>query len=349
MNLWIDLDNSPHVLLFAPIARELQRRGANLIITVREFSQTRELAQQHGLSFTTVGRHYGSSAAKVVKVAGTFYRAASLARFIARHRILAAVSHGSRAMVLAAYALRRPVMTLYDYEFASYRLYNMLSDRILAPEVIPDDRLIAQGLDLRKLVRYPGLKEEVYVYGFHPDLGLMGRLGLDRKKLIVTLRPPATWAHYHHERSQILFAALMNRLKREPDVQVVIPARTEAQARELKSTYGLDDQRFLIFTQPVDALSLMWCSDVVFSGGGTMTREAALLGLNVYSIFGGRLGAGDESLIRQGKLKLLRQPEEIDLLTLTKREIREHAPEDCKQLASHLAGEIVRFAQERRR
>jgi uncharacterized protein len=250
--------------------------------------------------------------------------------------------------VLAAKAMRLPVMTLYDYEFASCRIYNMFSDRIAVPEVIPPERLIAQGLDLKKLLRYPGLKEEVYVYGFKPDNDLADKLELDKEKVIVTLRPPAQWAHYHHERSEIMFRALMERLKCERNVQVVIPARTEAQADELRRTYGLSGN-FRIFTRPVDGLSLMWCSDLVFSGGGTMTREAALLGLSVYTIFGGRLGAADESLIRNGRLKPLRTPSDLDLIRFEKRTRAVAPAPDRKQLALYLADEMIRFADDVRR
>ncbi len=342
MKLWIDLDNSPHVLLFAPIIRELETRGFQVLITVREFSQTRELARQHGLEFTTIGRHYGS-ASTVVKVAGTVVRAVELMKFVRKHRIDAAVSQGSRSLVLAARALRIPVMTLYDYEFASCRLFNMLSHRVLVPQVIPTDRMVSQGLDLDKLIRYPGLKEEVYVYDFKPDPDLRDKLELDRDKIIVTLRPPAKWAHYHHERSEIMFRALMDRLKREESLQVLIPARTEGQAEDLRMKYGLNG-RFRIFTRPVDGLSLLWSSDYVFSGGGTMTREAALLGLNVYTIFGGRLGAADEVLIQDGRLKLLREPADVDALVFTKRQKASRPCIEHNNLANYIADEIVSFA-----
>jgi predicted glycosyltransferase len=345
MRIWIDLDNSPHVLFFAPIIRELSKRGVDVLITVREFSQTRELARQHGLEFKTVGRHH-ESGATVIKVVGTLYRAAQLMRAISKERITVGISHGSRALVLAGRALRLPVMTLYDYEFASYRLYNVFSRRILAPEVIPDGRLVAQGLDLSKLVRYPGLKEEVYVYNFRPNLSITEKLGLDRQKLIVTVRPPATWAHYHDERSTLMFSALIKKLQSIRDAQVIIPARTESQARELRSRYELPEDRFQILTHPLDGLSLMWCSDLVFSGGGTMTREAALLGIDVYSIFGGRLGAGDESLIRAGKLSVLRQPAEIEKVRFVRRQTPLIPPFDTKRLALRLADEIESFARE---
>ena len=345
MKIWIDLDNSPHVLLFAPIIRRLTARGINVLITVREFSQTRELARQHGLEFVPVGRHY-ESGNKAAKIAGTLFRSIQLARFVAAQKITAAVSHGSRALVLASKMLRIPSMTLYDYEFASCRLYNLLSRKILAPQIVPDDRLIAQGLDLSKLIRYPGLKEEVYVYDFQPDPAVLCRLGIDGTRVVVTLRPPAPWAHYHDELSTTMFTALLNRLRELPCVEVAIPARTEAQKQDLLNRYCLTENRFHIFTQPVDGLSLMWASDHVFSGGGTMTREAALLGMNVYSIFGGRLGAGDESLIRSGKLKSLREPSDIATIDFVKHPRPARPPHGSIDLASLLAGQIERFARE---
>ena len=124
MKIWIDLDNSPHVLFFTPIIRELERSGIEVIVTVRESAQTEDLARMHGLRFTVIGKHYPTGNLSA-KVAGRQNRAIQLLRFIRKSKISVAVSHGSRAMVLAAYALRIPIITLYDYEFASYRIYNL--------------------------------------------------------------------------------------------------------------------------------------------------------------------------------------------------------------------------------
>jgi len=339
------MDNSPHVLLFAPLIRELRCSGMDFLLTVRDFSQTRSLAESHGLEFTTVGSHCQSSSL-TRKVASTLGRAWQLRQFVAKHRVAAAVSHGSRAMILAARTLGLPVLTLDDYEFSSIRLENLLSDRILVPEVIPEARLAAQGLNLQKLVRYPGLKEEVYVYDFQPDASVLDKLRLDPRGVIVTVRPPATWAHYHQSLGEVLFRALLNRLTREPGIQVVACARTEAQELELRQRYGLSSEKFKVSAEAVDGLSLMWFSDAVFSGGGTIVREAALLGLNVHSFFGGRIAAADEYLVSQGRLRLLREPGEIDTLPLpSKRTDRPVAPSG-RSMAPFIAEEILRFVRE---
>src|SRR5205085_43997 len=83
--------------------------------------------------------------------------------------IAAAVSHGSRSMVMAARWLRIPVLTMYDYEFTEAKIFNIFSDKVLVPESIPEKILDQIGLRSDKRIKYPGIKEEVYVRRFVPD------------------------------------------------------------------------------------------------------------------------------------------------------------------------------------
>ncbi len=263
MKLWIDLDNSPHVLFFAPIIRKLEQDGAEVIVTVRSFSQTEELALAHGLKFKTIGAH-NTPRLFVSRAAAALRRARQLVRYIRELHPDVAISHGSRGMVLAAWMLGIPSMTMYDYEFVSSRVFNHLSARILAPSAVNPDTLCEQGLRMRKFTPYPGLKEEVYIYDFQPDPSVLARLGLDPEKVIVTLRPAGEWAHYHNDRSELLFRTLIERLRSETDAQVVVLPRTLEQGKKLFST--LAGPPFHVVEHAVDGLSLIWFSDVVFSG-----------------------------------------------------------------------------------
>ena len=65
--------------------------------------------------------------------------------------------------------------------------------------------------------------------------------------------------------------------------------------------------------QAVDAQSLIALADLVVSAGGTMNREAAALGVPVYTTYGGRLGGVDEELIRDGRLRPLTDPRALEL------------------------------------
>ncbi len=318
MNIWIDFDNAPHVHFFAPIIEELRRRGIDSILTVRAFGQTEELARSYGMNFTVIGEHR-MPRTKLGRIAATLERAEQLADHGRKFRPAAAVSHGSRSLTMASWLLRIPSMVLYDYEFVSTGVFNRLARRVLVPEVVTHSLSRISGASAGKLMAYPGFKEEVYIYDFQPQAAVPAALELDLSRLVVTVRPPATWAHYHNRYSVILFRALVERLRRESGAQVLVLARTRDQAEELSRTYGLSTPPFRVLHHAVDGLSLMWYSDAVFSGGGTMVREAALLGVNAYSTFAGKQGAVDTELERLGKLTILRRPEQIERLTLAKR------------------------------
>jgi len=316
-NVWIDLDNSPHVHFFAPIVRSLECHGVKYFITIRSYSQTEDLARKYGLKCVVIGEHRTPRHLHTRVTAGV-RRAVRLTQYASNFKPTVAISHGSRGLTLASCWLRIPAMTFYDYEFGSLRFFNIVSKKVMVPAAIPAERLRRQGLTHKKLIAYPGFKEEVYLYDFRPDPGVLSELELDSNQIIVTLRPPATWAHYQDPRSEVLLSALLERLVQRPDVQVVIPTRTEAQAGMLRAKYSPRASNFKIFARGVDGLSLMWYSDAVFSGGGTMVREAAILGRTAYSIFAGKLGAADEALATLGLLKLIREEKEIDCLEVHK-------------------------------
>ncbi|MGC2108080.1 MAG: DUF354 domain-containing protein [Candidatus Korobacteraceae bacterium] len=348
MRLWIDFDNSPHVHFFAPLIRALEHNGMQVIVTVRSFGQTEELARSYGIPYTVIGEHRTPKFV-VARVTATIRRAFRLALFAWHCRPDLAVSHGSRALAMAAWFLRVPSMTIYDYEFVSSSFFSKVSEKVMVPETIPPDRLQVQGVDLKKVIRYPGFKEEAYVYDLCISPNILHELGLDPQRLIITVRPPATWAHYHNPKSEVLFRALIERLAREPEAQVIVLPRMKTQGDQLKSEYGMDRPPFRILDHAVDALSLMSYSDAVFSGGGTMIREAALLGANAYSIFAGTTGAADETLEKAGLLHILREPEQVRSLDIAKCPAHERRLDDRRTTRDFLCQQILTFCQQHSR
>lgn len=311
--IWIDLDNAPHAHFFAPLVRDLSLRGFEALITVRSFGQTEQLAHSYGMKFTTIGNH-AALHGRPARMAETLARAARLIEFGAAHRPVAAVSHGSRALTIAAAFLHLPTMALYDYEHVSANVFHRLCRRVLVPEIVLRD-----GSASDKCVGYPGFKEDVYVHEFQPDFRILEKLRLDPKRLIVTVRPPATWAHYHNDHSTTLFRALVDHLRSYADAQILVLARTKEQAAELSRDFALDQPCFRLTWEALDGLSLLCYSDAVFSGGGTMTREAALLGAASFSTFAGTSGAVDRELERRGLLTVLRVLDDVAHLRLCKR------------------------------
>lgn len=314
-SIWIDLDNAPHVPLFAPLIREFQRQGHRTLVTARDYGYTRGLMDQKGISYDLVGRHPGKN--RLLKVAGLAVRVAALIRWSRGRKIDVAVSHGSRALVLACAVLRIPCITMYDYEFVYTRIFNSLSTKVMLPDAFSDDVIKKLGLRGDRVIRYPGLKEEIYLGDFSPDPSILDQLGVNGDQIVVTIRPPATAAHYHNPLSEKIIQALLDRVSVESDVIGLILPRTAEQGDAVRKTLK-KPANFRVLKQAVDGLNLIAHSDLVVGGGGTMNRESAMLGVPVYSVFTGRVGTVDRALSEEGKLVLIRALEDVDRVQFKK-------------------------------
>jgi hypothetical protein len=328
--IWIDLDNSPHVPLFRPIIQELEKRGYKAIVTARDCFQVRELAELAGLDCRIIGRHYGKN--RVAKVAGLAIRVLQLAPFILRAKPALSVSHGSRALITLSALLGIRNLTISDYEHCDLRLTNWLGSEdkkwFMTPSVIPSAKYERPGMRSDHILSYPGIKEDVYVPFFVPDAKLQSELGFSADDVVVTLRPPASEAHYHNPESEKLLCTVLDMLEEHPEVRTVLVPRTPRQEQELRAARPnlFASGRIIVPQHAIDGLGLIWYSDLVISGGGTMNREAAALGVPVYSIFRGAPGAVDKHLAETGRLVMLESAEDVrDNLRLVRRS-RKHAP-----------------------
>ncbi len=316
MKIWIDLDNTPHVPFFKPVIRELEQRGYTMVLTARDAFQVCELATRFNLAYTKVGRHYGKN--RILKVLGLVWRSLQLLPFVLREKPALGLSHGSRAQILLCNLLRIPTVMIMDYEFAQTPL--LLRPRWeIVPEVLLNESLHCRNRD--RIRTYRGIKEDVYAPEFRPDSSLREELHINGSDVIVTIRPPANEAHYHNPESEAFFVAFMNRLYGTSGAKAVLLPRNKAQEAQIRSAWPhwFADSKVVIPTRAVDGLNLLWHSDLVVSGGGTMNREAAALGVPVYSIFRGKIGAVDRQLQRDGKLTLIERIEDVQTRILLER------------------------------
>jgi hypothetical protein len=313
--IWIDIDNSPHVPFFIPIIAQLKKRGHNILLTARDSYQVCELLEFHHLNCEVVGGHWGKN--RFLKTMGTLGRAARLFPLARREKPDLAVSLVSRAQLLTCRALGIPMVVTFDYEYVVTMQF-LQPDWILVPEVMPPS---GAGVAKKGILRYPGLKEDVYVPSFKPDASLKKQLNINENDFLVTLRPPATEAHYHNPESDKLMGAALQFLTSQPGVRVVLLPRNERQADVLRNAWAdcIADGKIIFPPHVVDGLNLIWHSDLVISGGGTMNREAAALGVPVYSIFRGKIGAVDRYLEAAGRLVLIESAQDIQSKVILKR------------------------------
>jgi len=283
--IWIDLDNTPHVPFFEPIVEELGRRGFPVFVTVRDAFQVCDLAERKGMPHVRVGRHYGKH--RLLKGAGLVFRAAQLVPLVRREKPCLGVSHGARSQLLASNLLQVPTLLLKDYEHCSFPSL-MRPTWQMAPEAFK--QCPNAGGDEEALLHYAGIKEDVYAWRLRPDPAILDDLRLEPSSIIVTVRPPATEAHYHNPESERLFDRLMDHACGQPSVRIVLLPRNRRQEQLLRrqSPSWFANEKTIVPPEAVDGMNLIWHSDLVVSGGGTMNREAAALGVPVYRIFRGK-------------------------------------------------------------
>jgi len=305
VRVWADLTNSPHVLVLRPLIAAMRLRGHHVEVTARDFAQTLELCRRFGIEHTAIGRHRGGRRAD--KAVGLLSRSLALVRWARGRDFDLAIGHGSNDVTVAARLLGIPSATAFDYEWATvqHSVNCRLARAVVVPDAIPPERLYRYGAR-GKLRRYPGLKEEYYLADFEPDAAVLAELGVDGDGPLVVVRTPPDVSLYHRFDNP-LFGRVLARLEAEGARTVVLP-RTLAQREELAGR-----EAFVVPERAVDAQSLVALADLVISAGGTMNREAVALGTPVYTTFEGRLGAVDERLLSEGRLRKLVDPGEISL------------------------------------
>ena len=326
MNIWVDLTNSPHVLVMRPVIAELRARGHQVQVTARDFAQTLGLCARFGIEHTAIGRHRGGGVP--AKGVGLVQRSLQLTRWARRRRFDLALGHGSNDITVASALLRIPCSTMFDYEWAAvqHTVNCRLAQGVVVPDAIPPERLARYGAS-GKLHRYPGLKEEYYLADFEPTSEVLDELGLDPGEPIAVVRTPPAVSLYHRFEND-LFADVLERLR---GMQVVVLPRTPEQRADLVRVGG-----FIVPDRAIDAQSLIAYADLVVSAGGTMNREAVALGTPVYTVFEGRLGAVDERLIADGRLKRLAAPEDVHLVKYDRSRRRPRIRRDPAELADLL-------------
>jgi uncharacterized protein len=309
LKIWVDMSAPAHVLVLQPIISRLRAEGHEVEITSRDYAQTQQLLELHGLEHTPIGRHGGAS--RLRKASSLAARSAGMLRFGRGRGFDLALAHGSNDLAIAAKTLGVPEANMHDYEYAvtQHRIGCRLARRVMFPDTVPLDRLRRFGVTEEKYFPYPGLKEEYYLHDFEPDPEALTRLGVETDRVVVIVRPPPDVSLYHRK-SNPLFPKVLDRLGRDEGVHAVVLPRTGAQ-REFITGLGLPS--VIVPPGAVEAQSLVALADLVLSAGGTMNREAAALGVPVYTTYGGRLGGVDEALIRSGRLRPLTDARALQL------------------------------------
>ncbi len=292
MRIWIDLTNSPHVNFFEGMVRRLEAEGHELLLTARPLANTVQLLELKGLRHHVVGRHYGLSSAR--KMAGFGVRCLQLYRFVRRQRVDVAISHSSFYSPVVSRMLGIPCVYLNDNEHAAAgnRISFRFATVVMVPEFLDRAKVRAQGAADTKIVVYPGVKEGIYLWEERAEPGELPFDPGDRQ--VVYVRPEPWTAQYYRGGEKVLDDVL---LQLRDEVQIVLLPRGQDQ-REHYS--GPRFRGVVVPPRPIGLHDIARSCDLFVGAGGTMTREAAVLGIPAISTYQDELLDVDRYLIDRG-------------------------------------------------
>lgn len=336
MRIWIDLGNSPHVHFFLALAKELKKRECEILWTARNYAQTVPLARKARLPIEVFGTHGGKSLFK--KGAKFGGRVKDLFLWARNKKIDLLLSHNSHEPLAAAKLLGIDSINLMDYEFhPANRLSFMLAKRVIVPKSFPDKLLKKLGAS-KKTLKFDGIKEDVYLADFKPALEFgkeLEDLGVKPEDILIVVRPHAPEALYHRQFVNEILDKLLDKFAERKDVKIVLLPRKDYQGVELREKHP---QRNIIIPPGVlDGKNLLSQADLVVSGGGTMTREAAALGIPAITVFAGNLGAVDKYLLEENRLLEIKNEKELAEIKLEKKKISN------PRLKKGVRGQIINF------
>lgn len=319
--IWFDFDNAPHVPILMPIIKELRKRGYKTLLTARDKSETKELLILNKEKFKVIGESFPKN--KILKLFFTLNRAVKLIFYLKKRgngKTILSVNHSSRSALLASWLKRIPSVALYDYEYVNSTFQNIFATKILMPNVFTIDKLKKANINTKNLDFYPGIKEQIYISSNYKKTDLLNEFGIDTSKIIITFRPPETSGHYHNPKSEIIMDEILNKMAQEKEkIFLIVLPRTEEQKENISNFFRENKIPFFIPERPLNGIDLILSSDLVLSGGGTMIREAAVLGMPAYSFFQGPKGAVDEFLESNGRLILIHSKSDIEKIKFKKK------------------------------
>jgi predicted glycosyltransferase len=191
---------------------------------------------------------------------------------------------------------------------------------------------------MRKVKRYDGIKEDVYLADFNADPSFtdtLSKLGIADEDVLIVARPPARDALYHRFENE-LFDELLTYLTAQPQARIILLPRTDQQRADYEARRVAN---VIMPRAALDGANLIAAADLIVSAGGTMNREAAALGVPAASVYAGKWAAIDEQLVSEGRLQRIAASEDIKSLAVKKKPSRQ--PRNARQVRDEIVKLIL--------
>ncbi len=273
MKIWFDI-LTPKQLVFAKPMVERLARKHDVLCTSRRYGEVNSLARIWGFPLKVVGKHGGGD--RHGKLAAGIDRMKALARQISEYSPDLAISFCSPDAARVSYGLGVRHVSFLDapHAEAQTRLVVPLAYKLLIPWVIPKKMLTKYGIAPENIIQYRGLDAAITMMRKAP--GALPRFGGGQTVLI---RPPESQAAYITKKD-VMGEIIRHILAKHKTKNIVVLPRYVEQKKRLEERFG---GRIRVLMMSYDGKALLDSCDVFIGSGGTMTYEAALLGVPTIS------------------------------------------------------------------
>jgi predicted glycosyltransferase len=300
MKIWLDILTPKQANMFTELNLRLHMKGARTLLTTRQYREVNELLELKGVKAVSVGRHGGVKLEE--KLVQSAKRSQGLSMLISEEKPDIAISFSSPEAARVAFGLGIPHYCISDSPHAEAvsKLTIPLSQKLFTPWVIPLYAWNKYGISPRDIIRYRGLDPASWLDNYKPNRRALDSLKLDPHKPIIVIRTPEEFASYlsglptSGSAPEIIGKILEIQGNQG---QIVVLPRYETQSERIARQFG---SRITVCEHIVDAVALLSVSSVFVGGGGTMTAEAALLGIPVISYYPGNTTFIERFLINCG-------------------------------------------------
>lgn len=296
--IWFDFTNVPHVNFLLPIMNHFSEYQQ--IYSVRDFAETKGLFEKTvNKNYYLIGKHMGKN--KFMKVYGSFIRISRLYRRIPQFDVK--ISVGGDASSIVTKLRGKKSITFDDNERAPNWRYSKFSDLAFWPKAIDRKILLKQGFKSDNLRQYNGFKEDLYIADYTPDPSFLDLIPF---KDYVVVRPENIEANYANGSSISIVPKLLELLRDLNKNVLFLPRYSHDRELSLKHSH------VFMPSTAINGLDACYYSEAVFTGAGTMAREAGCLGIPAFSFYTGKeLLTVDKKMIEEEWLYFSRDPQNL--------------------------------------
>jgi predicted glycosyltransferase len=313
VKVWVDFLTPKQAYLLGVLCEKLESAGHDVFKTTRKYREVNEALKRKDIEAVIIGGHGGASLRG--KLIASADRIVKLAKTVSKRKIDVSIAFASPEASRTAFGLGISHYTINDspHSKAVAVLTVPLSKKLFTPKIIPLKKWTGLGITLDRIVQYNALDPIAWLRNFKPNDEVLQELGLEASKPIVVFRVEEAQASYLFgkvsEKTSILTPVIKKLVEKHgKQLQIVVLPRYRDQTKSLKAIFR---NKVVIPEKFVDGPSLLHYSSVFVGAGGTMTAEAALLGVPVLSCYPSKPTIIEDFLIRNGFVFRLKGDDEV--------------------------------------